>query len=137
MAINITTTKAPLVTPLACLPLKQIFYPRHTTPAHKQNVLAPTPMLSPTSTPNKYSFFPSPIDHLGCIVHHFHQFLYPPDSLLPDPEPPPFRDPSDFPHYPAYIVHTNAGKCPAQQILKLANRNWYQEHGHATRFGTS
>jgi hypothetical protein len=79
---------------------------------------------------------PFTIDHLGGIGHHLHHFLYPSDSLLPDPEPPFHNDPTDFPHFPAYVAYANATRCPTQ-VLKHANRNWFQDQGKSARFGTS
>jgi hypothetical protein len=116
IAINIAITKAPHNTPGLPAPEINILSKAHHTSTQAKCVCTNPNIVANLNSEGMFHF-PFTIDHLGGIGHHFHHFLYPPDSLLLDPEPPLFTDPNDFPHLPAYVAHMKAaGKwLPSQQ----------------------
>jgi hypothetical protein len=136
IAIDITITKSPRHAP--GLPASTT--PVTLTKAHQTSARAkfigPNPNVIAELNSEGILLLPFTIDHLGGLGHFFHHFLYPPDSLIPAPEPPPWTDSTDFTHHPAFVAYSATAHCPSK-ILHLANRNWFQTNGTATRFGSS
>jgi hypothetical protein len=136
IAIDVTICKSPRHAPGLPAPLTPVNLPKaHHTSARAKFTGSNLNIISELNTEGIF-LLPFTVDHLGGIGHFFHRFLYPPDSLLPDPEPPPWTTANDFTHHPAYIAYTAANKCPSR-ILQHANRQWFQTNGTTTRFGST